>query len=131
MSGKVIAGVLLVLFLLAAVAFGVGLPAYQFGVAQGLADSGKIVAPPAGVPYMYGPGMHFGRFGWGFGPLNCLFPLLGFFIVLGVLRMLFWRGPRMWRHGRWGEGGVPPMFEDWHRRAHGETPAEPQTKTNL
>jgi hypothetical protein len=30
-------------------------------------------------------------------------------------------------HGPWGkgwEGKVPPPFEEWHKRAHGETPAE-------
>jgi hypothetical protein len=38
-------------------------------------------------------------------------------------------GPRHgWRHmhhGSWGENGegVPPMFNDWHRRAH-EKPSE-------
>lgn len=134
-SFKVFAGVMLVLFLLAAVVFGVGLPAYQFGVAQGLADSGKIVVPAGGVPapYVYGPGMHFGRFGWGFQPLGCLVPVIGLFIFFGVMRMLFWRGPRMWhmRHGHWGGEGVPPVFAEWHRRAHDEKSAEPQPKTNL
>lgn len=129
MSGKAIAGTLLVLALLVVVALGVGVPAYQYGVAQGMADTGKIVAPVAGAPYMYGPFFPYGRFGWGFGPLGCLFPLLGFFIVFGLLRMLFWGRPRMWRHGYWS-GEAPPVFSEWHRRAHGEPPAEPQTKTN-
>ena len=41
------------------------------------------------------------------------------------LDALFW-GPRWgWghHHGSWGrhwENGVPPMFEEWHKRAHGQ-----------
>jgi hypothetical protein len=43
-----------------------------------------------------------------------------FFFV--VLRGLVWGGP--WRGGRgyYRYDGVPPAFEEWHRRAHAETP---------
>ena len=117
------------LVLIAAIA-GIGFFAYQAGVAHGSpvtiqAPSGQTV--PAPYPY-YGYGMPFHP--WGFGFLGCLIPLFLFFIVFGAFRFLLW-GPRWgWRHHgpwqyRWGEGGVPPMFEDWHKRALGET-GQPQ-----
>lgn len=56
-------------------------------------------------------------------------PILGFFLIVLALksfRMLVW-GPRWGHmghhggHGPWGrhwENGVPPMFEEWHKKAH-------------
>jgi hypothetical protein len=116
-----------VLVLLAAIA-GIGFFAYQAGVAHGSpitlqTPSGQTA--PAPYPYYgYGYGMPFFR-PWGFG-FGCFGPLLAFFLVFLAFRFLFWGsrwgrrgmyGP--WRHG-WGEGGVPPMFEEWHKRAHGQ-----------
>jgi len=120
------------LVLFAAIA-GIGFFAFRAGVAQG---SPITIEAPSGdtntVPmpyYSYGYAMPFHRahFGFGFG---CFGTLLGLFLVILALksfRMLFW-GPR-WGHmghhrGPWGrhwENGVPPMFEEWHKRAHGET----------
>jgi hypothetical protein len=121
---------LLVLVLLAGAA-GIGVYAYNAGVAQGLVQSGKVTVMQGG-PYAYpyaGPFFFHPFFGFGF--LGCLFPLLFFFLIFGLLRGIFWRGPWGWRHGwagghhgPWGKGGVPPMFEEWHRQAHGETPRE-------
>ncbi len=123
--------------LLAVLALGaaaIGGVAYRAGVAQGLADSGKLVAPQSGVPYGYygGPMFFHPPFfhpPFGFGLLALLFPLLGIFLVFSLLRGLFWRGHGMHmagKHGPWGNG-VPPMFEEWHKQAHGQTspPAEP------
>jgi hypothetical protein len=125
MNGRIVVVVLLVLVLVAG-AVGVGYYAYSAGVAQGILDSGKVIAPAVGAPIApyYGP-LYFGRpFGWGFGFLGCLFPLFFFLLFFGLLRGLFWR--RHWggygRHGDWGRA-VPPMFEEWHRRAH-----EPQSQ---
>ena len=120
------------LVLIAAVA-GIAFFAFQAGVAQGSpitieSTSGKTV--PAPYPY-YGYGMpfhhpHFG-FGYGFG---CLGPLLAFFLLFAAFRLFFW-GPRWGHHrGHWGrhwEGVAPPMFEEWHKRAHGEA-AQPEEK---
>ena len=126
------------LVLLAAIA-GIAYFAFQAGVAQG---SPITVQSPSGetapLPYpYYGYGPFHHPFGFGFGFLGCLIPLFLFFLVFGAFRFLFW-GPRWhrggygpWRHG-WGEGGMPPMFEEWHKRAHGqgsdtgtsETPAQ-------
>ncbi|HET9915215.1 MAG TPA: hypothetical protein VFQ13_25215 [Anaerolineales bacterium] len=128
------AGVRLVaaLVLIAAVA-AIGYFAFQAGVAQGSpitieAPSGETAPMP--YPY-YGWGMPFHRpFGFGFGFFGFLFLLFLFFVALRALRFLFW-GPRWGHpmghhggHGPWGrpwENGVPPMFEEWHKRVHGET----------
>jgi len=119
---------------LVAVIAAIGYFAYQAGVAQGSpitieAPSGETV--PAPYPY-YGWGMpyHHRPFGFGFGFFGFLILLFLFFAALRALRFLFW-GPRWgWGHhgghGPWGrwENGVPPMFEEWHKRAHGEGPEE-------
>jgi hypothetical protein len=117
------------------------------------------VPPFAGGSYAYGFGMgrpFGGPFGggfehWGPGPafgfLRCLIPLFFLFLLFAFFRLVFrpwgwrggWGGP--WGRGRWGHHGgpdgqggpeghnVPPMFEEWHRRAHGETPPTPPTDT--
>ena len=97
------------------VAAAIGIGAYNAGVSQGLAESGRLVAAtPGTVPYVYVWPHHWG-FGFGF------FPIFFLVFFLFVLRGLLWGGP--WRR-RWGggwsgrHGGVPPAFEEWHRRAH-------------
>jgi len=103
-----------VLFLAGAAAIGIG--AYNAGVAQGLAESGRLIAaPPAGAPYVY---VWHRPWGFGFFPF---FPLLFLFLFFFVVRGLLWRG--RW-HGGWHyrHDGVPPAFEEWHRRAHARTP---------
>src|SRR5258707_889659 len=72
------------------------------------------------VPYYgyYGPFWHHGPFAFGF--FGFLFPLLGLVLIFGLLRALFW-GP--WCAGlhRLTKAGVPPMFAEWHSRAHEST----------
>ena len=113
MGMRGVLGILLVLVLAAGVA---GI-AYNAGVSRGIVESGKITPPPPGTaPYPYYGPFHYGFhpfFGFGF-----LFPLLFFFLFFGVLRGLFWR-PWGGYYGHYGKG-VPPMFEEWHRRAHEE-----------
>jgi hypothetical protein len=93
------------------VAIGVGVMAYNAGVAHGLAQSG----PPAAAAYPY----HWGH-PWGLG-FGFFFPVLFGFLLL---RLIFWGGfgYRRWhRHYGWYGAGpydVPPAFEEWHRRAH-------------
>jgi hypothetical protein len=89
----------------------VGIWAYNVGWSHGLAQ--QLPPPPAGVnPWAY-------YRPWGFGPF---FPLLFLVFWFFVVRFLFFRGGP-WRRG-WGgyyDGrphGVPPMFEEWHKRAH-------------
>ena len=119
---RIVAG----LVLLAAIA-GIAFFAFQAGVANGSpvtieAPSGQAV--PAPMPYYgYGYGMPFHRpFGFGFGCFGLLIPLFLFFLAMKAFRVMFW-DPR-WghmHHGPWGrhwENGVPPMFDEWHKRAH-------------
>ena len=123
MNGRFVLGVLLALVLIGG-AVGIGAMAYNAGISQGMLSTGKVVAPADGAapyPYpFYGP-FFFRPFGWGFGFLSCLFPLLFFFIIFSFLRMIFWGGRWGWRHHRhWdqGEHGIPPMVEEWHRKMH-------------
>ncbi|MDE3091146.1 MAG: hypothetical protein KGJ80_17360 [Chloroflexota bacterium] len=119
MNGRFVLGVLLAVVLIVG-AVGVGVYAYNAGVAQGMIESGKVVAPATGVapyPYYGGP-FSFHPFGWGFGFLGCLFPLLFFFLFFGLMRAIFWGGRWGWRHHRHWENGAPPMVEEWHRKMH-------------
>jgi len=71
----------------------VGVIAYNSGVAQGIEQSGKIVAPPAGTyPYPY--------HGWHHHPWGGLFIVpLFFFGFIFLMRALFWRGRWHGHHG--------------------------------
>ena len=112
-----------VLFLAAAAAIAIG--AYNAGVAQGLAESGRIIAsPPAGTPVVY---MWPRPWGFGFFPFLPLFFLFVFFFAV---RGLLWRG--RWHGGRrYRYDGVPPIFDEWHRRAHAHpgSPSDPGSRT--
>lgn len=141
MNGKIVSKIVATLVLITAIA-GIGVFAFKAGVAKG---SPITIEAPAGesAPAPYGPayggyGMHRGFGGhhmpfFGFGCFGILFPLLLVFIALKAFRMLFWghhmHGHGPWRHGWGGEGGVPPMFAEWHKRAHGESaPAAEEKK---
>ncbi len=127
---------------LIAVIAGIGMFAYRAGMAQGLAtnvselpqfkDLPKDGVPPIyrydGYGYGYGMPFHGAHFGFGFGIFGFLFTLFLFFVALRAMRFLFW-GPRWGHHGGhgWGkpwEGSAPPMFDEWHKKAHGEQPEE-------
>jgi hypothetical protein len=82
---------------------GVSSYSYNLGLAQGLAENGRAIGV---VPRPWG-------LGFGFFPF---FPFLFIFFWILVLRGLFWRGP--WGYRRRYHDGVPPAFEEWHRRAH-------------
>ncbi len=127
MDGKIVFRIVAALVLLAAVA-GIAYFAFNAGVAQGVGT--ELPEGQTGeVPYpLYGYGMRFWHpfpfFGFGcFGPLIGLFLL---YIALRAFGFLFW-GPRWghmhhgWRTGWWGEGNIPPMFQEWHDRAHGKS----------
>jgi hypothetical protein len=106
---------LIALAVLAALAI-VGAYTYNLGVAQGLAEGARTAAPGAGVPVaVWWPRPWFG---FGFFPF---FPLLFILFWFVVLRGVFWRGG--WYGRTCGHQGVPPAFDEWHRRAHaGEGP---------
>jgi len=123
---RIIAG----LVLLAAIA-GIAFFAYQAGVTHAAGISTSMPAAANGIsnyPFFWQP-----FFGAGIFAL-----LFGFFLLMiafSAMRMLVfgprwsWRhmhhgemGQRSMGHGPWTEG-VPPMFAEWHRRAH----ATPET----
>ena len=96
------------------VIFGVGLIGYQIGVTQAITAAPGAAPAVAPVAYGYYP------WGYGFGFFGFLWMILFIFLVLGLVRGMFWR-----RHGwgghAWGgswERGVPPWIEEWHRRTH-------------
>ena len=136
-------GALLLLGLVAGGAF----MAYNAGVAQGIAQAPEVAvaiekAAEDGAPIspMYSHGYGYGyphgyTFGYRhhFNPFGAIcFSFLFLFLFFGAMRMIFFRRMRHgWghhgHHGPWGkgwEGNVPPHFEEWHKRAHGEKPAE-------
>lgn len=99
-----------------AIVTGIGVYVYNVGVAQGVAQSaaargdGIVAAPYYGGPFFFP----------GFGLFFCL-P----FLLLWFLFPLFgWRRWGWARHREhWGKSvSVPPMFEEWHRRAHEPQP---------
>ncbi|MBI2331740.1 MAG: hypothetical protein HYU84_06220 [Chloroflexi bacterium] len=143
--GWVIARTIGVLILLSLIG-GAGFMAYKAGMAQGIAQAPEVAAAieksaengqVAHIPPMYGYGYGYGYpHGYGFGHPHFFNPfgaiclsIFFLFLFLGFMKMMFFRRMRHgWgHHGPWGkgwEGGVPPMFDEWHKRAHGETPAE-------
>ncbi len=91
----------------------VGAGAYQAGLAQGVATAGQGVT--AAVPYGY-----YHPFGFGFGFLGLLFPVLFIFLLFAAFRGA--RGGR----GHWRDR--VGMLEDWHRQAHrDQTQGDPRT----
>ena len=128
MNGKIGLRILSALVLIAAIA-GIAYFAYNAGITQGSpvtvnAPEGQSLPGPY---YHHGFGMGMPFFGFGcFGIFITLF-LLG--LAMKAFRMMLW-GPRWghgmhghWHHGAGGES-VPPMFAEWHRRAHEAPPAE-------
>ena len=93
----------------------------------------EVPAPAAGAPaVVYAAPFIHPPLGFGFGFLGCLAPLLFLLFFFGLLRLLFWAGPgrHAFHHAGCGPGrrgmnwekGVPPFFEEWHRRAHQPEP---------
>jgi hypothetical protein len=133
MNGKIVLRVLSGLVLIVAI-IGIGAFAFNAGFAQGMVKTPQFSAGGSGnMPNVF-YGMPYGHifpfFGFGcFGPLILLFFLL---LALSAFRHLFWGSPR-WSHRHlraWGRGpdeDLPPMFAEWHRRAH-EKPESETTK---
>ncbi len=111
---RILIAVLVVLVLIGGVA-GIATQAYNAGVARGLAEGGRGPVPPGGAPYpYYGPYVYHAPLGFGF--FGLLFPLLFVFLLFALFRGFFFRG-HWGAHGPWSRG-VPPAFDEWHRRAH-------------
>src|SRR6476620_6877102 len=99
--------------LVVAGATAIGIGAYNAGVAQGFTEGGRtIAAPPSGTSFVY---VSPRPWGFGFFPV---FPLFFLLILFFGVRGLLWRS---WRGGPGcGYNGVPPGFDEWHRRAHAD-----------
>ncbi|MEK6753700.1 MAG: hypothetical protein AABZ00_15700 [Chloroflexota bacterium] len=140
-------GLLLVLGLIV----GAGAFSFKAGEARGVmqapavaaaiekaAEDGQAVPPMYGYgqPYGYGYGMHGYGHHAGFFPFGAICGSIFFlFFFFGFMKMMFFRrmhhGGHHGHHGPWGkgwEGGAPSMFNEWHKRAHGETPAEDESE---
>jgi hypothetical protein len=127
----------LALVLLLVVVGGLGVLAYNAGVSAGISQQAQVVVqdgqPVTVVGYPYGPYWH----GGGFGFLGIIFWILGFFLIIGLLRAIFGWG--RWGRGGWGKhgyygyggpgasggpGGPGRGFPDgdrvaeWHRELH-------------
>jgi hypothetical protein len=113
-----------------------GVYVYNAGVAQGIASGTQLQVPEGGAqpaPYYY---PHFYR-PFGFGFLWFLGPLFFLFLILGLMRAVFFGGRRRhhygFGHGPWKwsgskeewKDGIPPRVAEWHRKLHSE---EPQTE---
>jgi hypothetical protein len=109
-----------------AIVAGIGVYVYNVGVAQGVAQGaaargdGVAAAPYYGWPVFF-PG--------GFGLFFCL-PFLLLWLLFPLFGWRRWGRPPIatiggWARHRehWGKSmNVPPMFEEWHRRAHEPQP---------
>ncbi len=137
MTRRIVLGILIALALVAG-AVAVGVSAYRFGLVQGLTQSDgpppQIVVPEAGAgvyPYheRWGGPPFFRPFGF-FGCFGFLLPLLFFFLIFGLVRRMLWGGwgHRGGGHHGWRGEGVPPPFEEWHKRAHGQSAEPPKTE---
>lgn len=138
MSSKSIIVRLIAAFLLVGLLAAGGYTAYRAGVSQGIAQAPEVaeaiqqqgvpVAPMVGYGYPHGFGYHH------FNPFGAIcFSILFLFLFFGLMKMIFFRRMRHgWgHHGHWKkdwEGGVPPMFDEWHKRAH-ETPADSESES--
>ncbi len=101
------------------------------------AEDGQAVPPMYGYgqPYGYNYGMRGYGHHFGFFPFGAICGSIFFlFFFFGFMKMIFFRrmhhGGHHGHHGPWGkgwEGGVPSMFNEWHKRAH-EDPAADSEK---
>ena len=144
MFKNIVFRILAAVVLLAAIA---GIAGFAFNAGMMRGEAISVQAPAAGLqpvpgyaypmPYMH-PFM-------GFGFLGLLIPLFLLFLAFGAFRRMLW-GPRWGMmhhmhnmhdmrhtesmgafHGPWGEQHgdfVPPMFAEFHRRAHEQKPAD-------
>jgi len=109
-------------FVLALVVVGLGVAVYQAGVANGLAEAGRLpagaAAAGAAVPYPgYGWGFGFHPFGVGFGLFGIVWFLLVVLFIVALVRFAFGFGRRGgWGRGPSGYGGGGPWTDDRRRR---------------
>jgi len=121
--------------------------AFRAGEAQGISQSPAVAtafvqSAENGQPVPLPPMMYGNPYGYGYGypmygPHHGFFPfgaicgsIFFLFLFFGAMKMLFFRRMAWHRshmHGPWSrhwEGGLPPVFNEWHKRAHGEQPED-------
>lgn len=95
----------------------IGINIYDAGVGAGLAQAGREAVASGAPAVVYYPGPYYGH-GWGFGFFGIFFWILGFFLIVGLIRAAFgrgrWGGPGGWS----GHGGPRGHLEEWHKQAH-------------
>lgn len=127
---------------------GIASCAYNIGVSQGTMVVGAVapsvvqpntvpapVAPsyaPSYAPWGgYAPMAVHRPFGFGFGFLWCLFPILFFILIAGFFKFMFgrrrWGGGPPWMNGPGGwdptTGDIPTQVREMHRKLHEEDAA--------
>ena len=122
MNGRGIIG-LLATIVVVAVMIGIGIGVYNAGVSEGVAEAARAAQAAGDTPaVVYPPYVGGYGYGWGggFGFVGILFWILGFFLILGIIRAAFgW--------GRWGRGRdhagwasreerIAEMHRELHRR---------------
>ena len=121
MNGRGIFGVLTAIVIVAVLA-GIGIGAYNAGVSEGIAeaaraaqaagDSPAVVYPPYVGHYGYGWG------GGGFGFFGFLLFILGFFLIIGLVRAAVGWGRGGGGRGPGGWDSRRERMEELHRELH-------------
>jgi len=117
-NGSLWRGILIALLVVSAAA-AIGVGAYNAGVAQGITESGRVLAAPpsAAVPYAGVPYHYYGwhrPWGVGFFPI---FPFFSILFVFLILRAFWWGGP--WHRDGWRYGhGYGPARDQRSDEAH-------------
>jgi hypothetical protein len=109
-------GRLVAIFFVIIGAMALAIGAYNVGLSAGLATAGGATRAAAPLYWAYGPA---GGFPWFFFPIGFF---LFIFLLFWIVRAAAW-GARGGHPGpnRWGDG-ASPRFEEWHRRAHEQSP---------
>jgi hypothetical protein len=93
---------------------GLGVAAYNAGVQTGVNQAVQVTNGD-GTPVVVAPVPYYHPWGWGFGFFGIFFWIIGFFLIIGLLRAIFGFG--RWGRGGWGRGGWGPG--GWDKYGYG------------
>jgi hypothetical protein len=117
MNGRTVAGVVLVLLLVAGAA-ALGTAAYNAGVTAGLVEGGQVVVAPGQAVGPYIGGYGYGRDHDGFGFFGFLGFLLFLFLFIGLIRAVVGGGRGRGGWGGPGRGGRYDRARELHDELH-------------